>query len=77
MDLGQQFPSSPPAVVTSDVEVRLNGKPVELLSATGLPGTAHEYRVNFRVPADTPKGAVALQLGVGMAVDASLKFSVQ
>jgi hypothetical protein len=77
VDPGQPFPSSPPALVTSDVEVRVNGKPTEVLSATGLPGTVGEYRVNFRLPADTLKGSVALQLSVGMAVDTSVKLIVQ
>src|SRR5262249_33385320 len=74
---GKPFPSSPPAVVTAAVEVRVNGKPAEVLGAVGLPGAVDGYQVNFRVPADTLKGVAGLQLSVGMAVDASVKFMVQ
>jgi probable HAF family extracellular repeat protein len=76
VDPGQPFPSSPPAVVTSDVEVRVNGKPAEVLRAIGLPDTLEEYRVDFRLPVDTPIGSVALQLSVGMAVDTWVKLIV-
>jgi hypothetical protein len=55
VDPGQPFPSSPPAMVTSAVEVRVNGKPAEVLGAVGLPATVGGYQVNFRLPADTPR----------------------
>lgn len=74
---GKPFPSSPLAVVTSPVELRVNGKPAEVLGAVGLPGTVDGYQVNFRVPADTLKGSAALQLSVGMAADTSVKVMVQ
>jgi uncharacterized protein (TIGR03437 family) len=64
-------------VVTSPVEVRVNGKPAEVLAAVGLPGTVDGYQVNFRLPADVAKGPAAIQLSVGMAVDTSLKVVVQ
>ncbi len=74
---GKPFPSSPLAVVTSAVEVRVNGKPAEVLGAVGLPGTVDGYQVNFRVPADTLKGSAPLQLSVGMAADTSVKVMIQ
>ena len=74
---GKPFPSSPLAPVTSPLEVRVNGKPAEVLAAVGLPGTVDGYQVNFRLPADIGKGPVAIQLSVGMAVDTSLKVVVQ
>ena len=74
---GEPFSSSPLAVVTSAVEVRVNGKPAEVLSAVGLPGTVGGYQVNFRLPADTVKGSATLQLSAGMAVDSSVTFIVQ
>jgi hypothetical protein len=77
VDPGKPFPSSPLAAVTSAVEVRVNGKPAEVLAAVGIPGTVGGYQVNFRVPADTPKGTVALQLSAGMAADTSVKVMVQ
>ena len=58
-------------------EVRVNGKPAEVLSAVGLPGTVGGYQVNFRLPADTVTGSATLQLSAGMAVDTSVKLIVQ
>ena len=55
--LGQPFPSSPLASVNSPVEVTVNGKPAEVLSAVGYPGAVDGYQVNFRVPPDTAKGS--------------------
>ena len=66
---GQVFPSSSISTVASELEVRVNGKPAEVLGAVGLPGTVGGYQVNFRVPADAPKGSITLQLSVGMATD--------
>ena len=77
VDPGKPFPSSPPAVVTSAVEVRVNGKPAEVLGAVGLPDTVDGYQVNFRVPEATLSGSAALQLSVGIAADTSVKFMVQ
>jgi hypothetical protein len=71
------FPSNPLAVVTSPVEVRVNGRTAEVLGAVGLPGTVDGYQVNFRVPAGTLKGSATLQLSVGMATDTSVKVMVQ
>ena len=72
----QPFPSSSISTVASELEVRVNGKPAEVLGAVGLPGTVGGYQVNFRVPADAPKGFLPLQLSVGMASDMA-KFVVQ
>src|SRR5262249_27755839 len=77
VDPGQTFPSSPPAVGPAPAEVRVNGKPAEVLGAVGLPGTVGGYQVNFRLPVDALTGSVALQLSVGMAVDTSVKLFVQ
>ena len=77
VDPGNPFPSGPPAVVTSPIEVRVNGKPAEVLGAVGLAGTVGGYQVNFRLPPDTMKGIAALQLSSGMAVDTSVKIAVQ
>ena len=77
VDPGQPFPTNPPAVVASSVEVRVNGKPAELLGAVGLPGAVDGYQVNFRVPADTGKGMATIQVSVGMVIDTSASIMVQ
>jgi hypothetical protein len=59
--VGQPFPASPLQVVNSPVEVLVNGKDAEVLAATGYPGAADGYQVNFRVPADA-SGTVTIQV---------------
>jgi len=53
---GQPFPANPLAVVSSNVEVRVNGKPADLLGAVGFPGSVDGYQVNFRVQAGVAGG---------------------
>ena len=62
VDPGKPFPSSPPAVVNSPVEVKVNGKPAEVLAAVGFPGAVDGYQVNFRVPPDTARGVATIQV---------------
>jgi uncharacterized protein (TIGR03437 family) len=59
---GQPFPSSPLAVVNSPVEVTVNGKSAEVLSAVGYPGSVDTYQVNFRMPPDTATGTASIQV---------------
>jgi uncharacterized protein (TIGR03437 family) len=44
VDPGQPFPSNPPAIVNSPVEVTVNGKAAEVLSAAGFPGAVDDTR---------------------------------
>ena len=76
VDPGRAFPANPLGVVTSLVEVRIDGKPAEVLGAVGLPGSVDGYQVNFRVPADARRGVVVMQLSAAMAVD-TLRITIQ
>ena len=62
VDPGQPFPASPPAVVNSPVDVRVNGKSAEVIAAVGFPGAVDGYQVNFRVPSDVAKGPATIQI---------------
>jgi hypothetical protein len=62
VDPGQPFPDSTRAVVNSPVEVKVNGKPAQLLSAFGIPGTLDQYELTFRLPEDLPSGRATIQL---------------
>ena len=75
--LGQPFPSDPPAVVNSPLEVTLNGKPAEVLGAVGLPGTVDGYQVNFRVPPDLGKGPASIQISAAWVPGAAVSIPVQ
>jgi uncharacterized protein (TIGR03437 family) len=77
VDPGQPFPSSPLANVNSPVEVRVNGKAAEVLSAVGYPGAVDGYQVNFRVLADVGKGAASIQLSVAWISGAAVSIPVQ
>jgi uncharacterized protein (TIGR03437 family) len=77
VDPGKPFPSSPLAVVNSPVEVTVNGKAAEVLSAVGYPGAVDGYQVNFRVPADTAKGSASIQISAAWIAGAPVSIPVQ
>ena len=77
VDPGQPFPSSPLAVVNSPVEVTVNGKAAEVLSATGYPGAVDGYQVNFRVPPDTAKGPASIQVSAAWISGSQVSIPVQ
>jgi uncharacterized protein (TIGR03437 family) len=53
---------------TQNVQVRINGRPAEVLYAGAAPGqVAGLFQVNARIPADTPSGEVAVEVQVGNA----------
>ena len=74
---GQPFPSSPLAVVNSPVAVTVNGEAAEVLSAVGYPGAVDGYQVNFRLPPDTPKGPVSIQVTAAWIPGAPVSITVQ
>ena len=59
---GQPFTSNPPAVVSSPVEVLVNGAPGQVLYAGGYPGAVNGYQVNFRLPDSVASGNASLHL---------------
>jgi uncharacterized protein (TIGR03437 family) len=77
VDPGQPFPSSPLAIVNSPVEVTVNGKAAEVLSAVGLPGAVDGYQVNFRIPPDTAKGPASIQVSAAWISGAAVSIPVQ
>jgi uncharacterized protein (TIGR03437 family) len=77
VDPGQPFPSNPLAVVNSPLEVRVNGKPAEVLGAVGLPGAVDGYQVNFRVPPDIGKGPATIQVSAAWLAGAPVNVPVQ
>jgi|SRR5579872_2123281 len=59
---GQAFPSTPPAVVNSPVQVLVNGISADVLGAVGYPASMDGYQVNFRLPPNTTKGNATIQV---------------
>lgn len=74
---GQPFPASPLAVVTSPVEVLVNGRSAEVLSAVGLPGAVDGYQVNFRVPPDTARGMATVQVSAAWIAGPAVSIPIQ
>jgi len=72
-----RFPSSPLAVVNSPVVVTVNGKPAEVLAAVGFPNAVNGYQVNFRLPPDTSKGTVTVQVSAAWIVGPAVSITVQ
>jgi hypothetical protein len=77
VDLGRPFPSNPLAIVNSPVEVTVNGKAAEVLSAVGFPGAVDGYQVNFRVPSDTAKGPASVELSAAWIQGGAVSIPVQ
>jgi hypothetical protein len=74
---GKPFPSAPLSAVNSPVEITVNGKSAEVLSAVGYPGAVDGYQVNFRVPPDTAKGAASIQISAAWISGTPVNISIQ
>ena len=77
VDPGEPFPANPPSVVNSPVEVKVNGKPAEVLAAVGVPGTVDGYQVTFRIPADAAKGPATIQVSAAWIAGPEVKMVIQ
>ena len=77
VDPGAAFPSAPPAVVDSPVEVLVNGTPGTVLFAGGYPGTSNSYQVNFTLPPDIPPRATSIQLRVAWIAGPEVKIPIR
>jgi uncharacterized protein (TIGR03437 family) len=77
VDPGQPFPSDPPAVVNSPLQVTVNGKPAEVLGAVGLPGAVDGYQVDFRVPPEAETGFATIQVSAAWIAGAPVSIPVQ
>src|ERR1035437_208894 len=77
VDPGRPFPSSPLAAVNSPVEVMVNGKAAEVLSAVGYPGAADGYQVNFRMPSDGARGVASIQVSSAWIAGTPVNITVQ
>lgn len=77
---GKPFPAWEPGkehMVNSPVDVTVNGKTAEVLTAIGWPGMHNVYRVDFRVPEGTAAGMATLGLSVAWINGPEVKFPVR
>ena len=77
VDPGQPFTADPLSVVNSPVELRVNGKPAEVLSAVGYAGAVDRYQVNFRVPDGTVAGLASVQLSNAWIAGSDVMIPIQ
>ena len=77
VDPGQPFPSSPPAAVTSPIQVTVNGKPADVMRAAGLPGAVDTYAVTFRVPPETARGEATVSVAAAWITGSKATLIVQ
>jgi hypothetical protein len=73
---GQPFPSSPPAVVNSPVNVMVNGQSAEVISAVGSPGAVDTYEVKFQMPPGTARGIATLQVTAAWILGTTVRVPV-
>jgi len=74
---GDPFPGEPLAIVTSPVEVLVNGKSSAAINQIGVPGTTETYRVDFRVPDDTSAGTAQVQISAAWVKGATVPIPVR
>jgi hypothetical protein len=77
VDPGHPFTASPSQIVTSPIDVSVNGKSSEVLYSGGYPNTTDNYQVNFRVPGDAVSGLASIQISAAWVVGAGVKIPVQ
>jgi len=80
IDPGKPFPrwvSGKEHLVNSPVEVIVNGKAAQVISAIGWPGQTNVYRVDFRVPEGTAAGTATLGLSVAWIDGPEVKIPVR
>lgn len=75
VDPGSPFPSLAPAVA-SPVSVLVNGQPAEVVAATGYPGVAGVYQVNFRTPEATPPGTSRIQVSAAWIPGSAVQIAI-
>jgi uncharacterized protein (TIGR03437 family) len=74
---GDPFPVDPLAVVTSPVEILVDGKASPAINQVGLPGTVDTYRVDFQVPDTTAAGLVPIQLSAAWVKGTAVRIPVR
>jgi hypothetical protein len=77
VDPGQPFTASPSQIVSSPIDVLVNGKSGEVLYSGGYPNTADNYQVNFRVPGDVASGLASVQISAAWVVGAEVKIPMK
>jgi len=74
---GRPFPQEPLLAIGSRVAVKVNGRPAEVGTQIGWPRMIDTYRVDFRVPANLPRGMARVELSVRGVVAPAVELAVR
>jgi uncharacterized protein (TIGR03437 family) len=79
LEPGAVFGAEPLAVASAPVRVQINGagSGVSTLNQVGWVGTSDSYRVDFRLPDDTPSGTATLRLRAAWAWGSEFRIPVR
>ena len=62
VDPGAPFPKSPSFQVVAPVDVRVDGRPAQVILKIGWPETIDKYRLDFRIPSETSPGSRSIEI---------------
>jgi uncharacterized protein (TIGR03437 family) len=74
---GQPFAANPLPVVSSPVQVVVNGVSSDALYAGGYPGAVNSYQVNFRIPDGVASGMASIHLTSAWIAGSDIKIPIQ
>ena len=74
---GQPFSGDPLPVVSSPIEVLVNGITAEVQYAGGYPGAVDRYQVNFRLPQGISSGMTSIHLTSAWIAGGDVKIAIQ
>ena len=77
VDPGKPFPTNPPALVNSPVDVLVNGASAEVIAAVGFPNSVGGYQVNFRVPSGMSPGMATLQVTAAWIPSSGVSIAIE
>jgi uncharacterized protein (TIGR03437 family) len=80
LEPGQPFPVWEPGkehLVNSPLEITVNGNSAEFTNAMGWPGQTNAYRIDVRLPNDTPPGMATLDLKLAWISAPEVKIPVR
>lgn len=79
LEPGAMFGAEPLAIVSAPVRVQINsaGSGVAAVNQVGWVGTPDSYRVDFRLPDDTPSGSASVRLRAAWAWGSEFRIPVR
>ena len=77
VDPGERFTTDPLQIVTSPIDITVNGVSADVLYAGGYPGATDAYQVNFRLPTGITTGAASLQIAAAWIPGPEVKLAIQ